>query len=313
MLPKHLLVATDFSSAARQAVAVAAMLAQRVEASIMLFHAYDPAPLGRATPFIPFHMKREDIEREAGERVHEELARLRSELLESVPQVTLEARLHKSAAMAVCAVAEERGVDLVVIGRRGHASIKELLIGGNAEKVVRHAPASVLAVAQEQEDFALGELLVAVDFSPPSLYACQVAAAWAEAFGARLTLVHVVAPARMSAAVPVAAAPLPLGTPLPIEPVASTRQAIEAAHRSLESVRDERCRAAPSVTVDVLEHPSVHDAIAARAQQGADLVVLGSAGHRGLERVLLGSVAEKVVRQVPCSTLVVRPLPARSQ
>lgn len=42
------------------------------------------------------------------------------------------------------------------------------------------------------------------------------------------------------------------------------------------------------------------------AQWGADLIVIGSHGHKGLERLLLGSVAESVVRHATCSVLVIR-------
>jgi nucleotide-binding universal stress UspA family protein len=53
------------------------------------------------------------------------------------------------------------------------------------------------------------------------------------------------------------------------------------------------------------------DAIAQLASDiEADLVVVGTHGHRGLERLLLGSVAENVVRLAPCPVLVVRPVGA---
>jgi nucleotide-binding universal stress UspA family protein len=282
------------------------MLAQRFGASVRLFHAFDPAPLGRATPFFPFHMSREDIEREVAQRVGEQLAELRSEL--TGPDVELVARLQKSAAAAICEHAEESGIDLVVLGRRGHSGIQRMLIGGVAEKVVRHAPCSVLAVAQEERPFDARELLVAVDFSSASLYACEVAAAWAVVFGGRLTLVHVAAPPSVSAAVPVVtAAPLPLGTPLPMEDINVAHGAVEAAHESLEAVRAERCAQVADVACEVIEHPNVWQAISRRAGDNVDVVVLGSYGHGTLERVLLGSVAEKLVRHVACSTLAVRP------
>jgi nucleotide-binding universal stress UspA family protein len=46
---------------------------------------------------------------------------------------------------------------------------------------------------------------------------------------------------------------------------------------------------------------------AARADAAVDLIVLGTHGHTGLPRALLGSVAERVVRHAPCSVMMVRP------
>jgi nucleotide-binding universal stress UspA family protein len=53
--------------------------------------------------------------------------------------------------------------------------------------------------------------------------------------------------------------------------------------------------------------------IARLAQEGSfDLVVVATHGRRGVKRVLLGSVAERIVRDAPCTVLVVRPPPARA-
>jgi nucleotide-binding universal stress UspA family protein len=51
-----------------------------------------------------------------------------------------------------------------------------------------------------------------------------------------------------------------------------------------------------------------HEILAAAAERGADLIVTGSRGIEGLERLLLGSVARNVLAHAPCSVLIVRPL-----
>jgi nucleotide-binding universal stress UspA family protein len=306
-LPQDILVATDFSVAARHALEAAASLSQAFGASLTLFHAHDPAPLGRATPFIPFHMSREDIEREASARVQDELRKLREEVVPDIDGVRIDACIHRSAPAAIGERIEQLDIDLVVLGHRGHGGIQRMLMGGVAERVVRHVPCSVLAVAETQRAGVLKKLLVAVDLSPASLEACATAAAWAAAFGASLTLMQVVPPATMSATVPVAASPLPLGMPLSAENVVGARQTREAARASLEEVRRERCAAIVRVECDVVEHPSVTAAVNERvARDGVGLVVVGSVGHGGFERVLLGSVSEKIVRNATCSVLIVR-------
>jgi nucleotide-binding universal stress UspA family protein len=49
----------------------------------------------------------------------------------------------------------------------------------------------------------------------------------------------------------------------------------------------------------------------AAATLGADLIVMGTHGRRGIRRLLIGSVAESVVRSAPCPVLTVRPCPAK--
>jgi len=70
-----------------------------------------------------------------------------------------------------------------------------------------------------------------------------------------------------------------------------------------------KLRAVRFVVDTALENGDARSTIVDFARQwGADLIVIGSHGHKGWERLLLGSVAESVVRHATCSVLVVRHL-----
>jgi nucleotide-binding universal stress UspA family protein len=129
-------------------------------------------------------------------------------------------------------------------------------------------------------------VMVATDFNAASAHALRVAADLASRLGARLSVVHVVAPA-----------PYPYPIPPPEGERAAARAQLEDLAESL----------GPDV-VPVLRdgQPAVEIADAA-AELGADLVVIGSHGRRGAARALLGSVAEKVVRLSPAPVLTVHP------
>lgn len=140
-----------------------------------------------------------------------------------------------------------------------------------------------------------GPVVVAVDFSETSERALDVARGIARRLGAELLLVH-------AFEVP---APLfnPYAVPAPGNFVAEAR---EAAQRKLEAIRERLAGEGLSVRTQLAAVPAA-TALAEIAQEiGAGLVVTGTHGHTGLKHVLLGSVAERTVREAPCPVLTVK-------
>ncbi len=192
-------------------------------------------------------------------------------------------------------LAEARGSSLVVVGAKPREGAQRVL-GHVAERVVRYAPMSVL-VARDSE--ATGKTLVATDFSEGSRDAIRVAASMARNIGARVTLLHVMS-ATSSA---LSSALMPLGDAW-IPPAKKAMDQLDALGRTtLESVAKEHGFAGWE---QVEGDPA--DVILERAEKlDVDCVVMGSRGRRGLARLVLGSVAEKVIRGSHTSVLVVRP------
>lgn len=141
-----------------------------------------------------------------------------------------------------------------------------------------------------------GQILCTLDFSPHSDAAFQTALELARDENAGLTLLHVYVP----------------GTPLlPGEKPAKAKklsdQDLAACLRNY--IEDNYMAKAEGVQCQVVlrrGHPSV-EILAHLSDQPADLVVLGSQGFSGMGLVLLGSVAERVVRKANCDCLLVRP------
>lgn len=138
-------------------------------------------------------------------------------------------------------------------------------------------------------------ILVPVDFSDHSAQALETARELAKAFDARLVLLHCyqVNPGAVS----------PYGIVLP---EGFDREVREAAARRLEEWRDKA--AADGVNAEgrlSSTFPSMGISDAA-TEEKADLVVMGTRGLSGLKHVLLGSVAERVLRTAPCPVLTVK-------
>lgn len=137
------------------------------------------------------------------------------------------------------------------------------------------------------------KLLVAVDFSEPSHKAFQVASQLAADSGAQLVLVHVFQPAAYTG---------------PLLPIAIAEDALRDANTSLEGLkRQAESIGAHRVSTLVLTGTPWHEIVElVRKDEAIDLVVLGTHGHTGLKHVLIGSVAERVVRHAVSPVLVVR-------
>ena len=144
--------------------------------------------------------------------------------------------------------------------------------------------------------FQLQRILVPVDFSKTSEKAIQYAVPLAAAFAAEVMLVYVVQPYSLSAE---------LGY-IPPEMAISQQEIIAIAREELDKlcakVIGQRVRSQVKVGVGAPWHEI---AFVARETK-ADLIVISTHGHTGLKHVLLGSVAERVVRHAPCPVLVVR-------
>jgi universal stress protein A len=142
----------------------------------------------------------------------------------------------------------------------------------------------------------LARLLVPVDFSDCSLRALEYALALAERFGSKIVLLHVVEPAVYPENYLVASPALD----------ETNQNLLESARERLQELRHKRI--GHRIQAETLvrmgrAHSEIPDTAKAL---GADLIVLGTHGYTGLKHALLGSTAERVVRQGPCPVLTVR-------
>lgn len=147
-------------------------------------------------------------------------------------------------------------------------------------------------------EWAVTKILVPVDFSECSRRGLERALRLAEAFGAAVTVLH-------AWQIPVYAAPeLMVG---PTEGEALPDHVRRQARRAL----DDLLRVTPrppalrlSIALEVGEPTQV--ILAGVEAGGYDLVVMGTHGRTGLDRLVMGSIAEKVVRRASCPVLTVR-------
>jgi nucleotide-binding universal stress UspA family protein len=145
---------------------------------------------------------------------------------------------------------------------------------------------------------AIRTILHPTDFSPRSEYAFRLAGSLARDHGARLVVLHVTSP-------PVVAD----GEVLTEIATEGYKQAVWDAFRHLQE-SDPKIREL-RVDTQLVEGDPAAEILRVAEETGCDLIIMGTHGRTGLERVLMGSVAEQVVRKAPCPVLTVKaPLPA---
>jgi nucleotide-binding universal stress UspA family protein len=145
---------------------------------------------------------------------------------------------------------------------------------------------------------SIKRILVPTDFSDCAVPAVRYAAELADKFAAELVLLHVVPDAVL--ALPDAVMPTPV-------PAADLQSLTDAGHEGLAHLIAAEKLEARHPRAEVRIGSPATEIIAAAKDLHADLVCISTHGRGGLARVILGSVAELVVRQSPCPVLTVRP------
>ncbi|MBO6879863.1 universal stress protein [Winogradskyella sp.] len=183
----RILVPTDFSEQAENALKVAAMLARRYNADIYLLHMMeipmqhiDPGAVRSDIPEALFFMK-------LAHKQFEEL--MESDFLEGITvHETVKADISFNEIKKAC---KEFDIDLIVMGSHGASGLKEMFIGSNAEKVVRSSDVPVLVIKNHHASFSIRNFVFASDFKNDNKKTYEQAVKFAELFGAKIHLLLV--------------------------------------------------------------------------------------------------------------------------
>ncbi len=296
----RILVATDFSKASENALDHAALIALKNDAVLHLLHVRVPFPNSSIDA-----MAREFPDPERLQEVVERFAHNQMEdvsLRFNVP-VTKKIVNAFDAAQAIADYAEDEEIDLVVVGTHGRGAVGHFFLGSVAERTIRYSPVSVLAVGSG-ESHELGEssyrkVLVPIDFSEASKRALKHGAAIAKQHAARLLTLHVVE-----------RVPHPGFYFSDQESIlGSSEQFHKRLRGALTALIEEQTLEVPADSM-VGEGRAYKKICEVAREQAVDLIVMGAHGLGKIERLLLGSVTERVIRSAPCPVLVDKSLEA---
>ncbi|WP_452223919.1 universal stress protein [Lacinutrix chionoecetis] len=183
---KKILVPTDFSKEAENAIKVAAQLCKKHHCELILLHMLD-LPLSSIGDSAPTDLPEAVYFMKLAHKEFEEV--MNKDYLKDVT-VTEMVDFH-DIATGILETCKTEDVDLIVMGSHGASGLKEMFIGSNAEKIVRTAETPVLVIKNEHKDFNIEEFVFASDFENDNKETYKQAAKLAEAFDAKIHLLMV--------------------------------------------------------------------------------------------------------------------------
>jgi nucleotide-binding universal stress UspA family protein len=285
----RILVPVDFSDPSRKAIQYGLSLAVEADAMVILAHVVPFSPaLPYAHPFESRQMTESDREGITG--------RLR-ELAESEVQGSVRTELVVRSGDIqdeLLGIAGEHDVDLIVMGTHGRRRFERWFLGSVTEGVLRRSAVPVLTVSHLDPGHTLGtpkpiplrKILCATDLSEGTVGEVNRALDWGRQFSAEVIILHVLPPVRWGFGAE--------HVPLDIE--VDTDAIREGVARRFRETIPEDVRQDPRVRTEIKEGTPYEVILEVADDEKADLIVLSTSTRPGLDRALLGSTAERVVR-----------------
>jgi hypothetical protein len=283
-----LLLATDGSQHSEGAIREAIRLAKKCSSSLTVVSVIETNP--EFETIAPQVL--EKMEKEA--RVHMEAVKARA----NKEGVDCSTAIHEGedSYQYIVDEAVKQKSSMIVMGRRGKKGLKRLVMGSTTSWTIGHAPCSVLVVPRAAQ-VELKSIVVATDGSEYSTAAVSEAIGLAKRNSSKLTVIAVV--------------PAELATPMEIDVALSQRDLIvgnemQVAEQNAQAVKAAAQKEGVSVQAFVMSGKPADVIIEIAKEKSADLIVVGSHGRTGLDRLLMGSVAERVIVLSDSAVLVAK-------
>jgi len=280
---RKILVPVDFSELAQHAFAVAMQLAQKSQASVKLLHVVElPVASGFGATYsgldmnpVGAYQNYDFMLPELLEQSKQQLEKLA--LIGTAAGLAMEQEVTADRIVSkLVSVVTEEQIDLVVMGSEGAAGLEEILIGSDAEDIVRHCPCPVLTVKKQHDFFKVKHILFPSDFSPETKTVMPYVIFLKNFFEATLHLLYVQTKS----------------SSFREEEIKNQMAALEA-----ENILKD-------VNLLVQSNASASDGIlAAVTISPPDLIIIPTHGHTGLAHLFHKSVAESVVNHATIPVL----------
>ena len=301
-MTKSIVVPLDGSPLSATALPVAVSIARRVGAELHLIHVHPQPVILHGGPAYDLRLD-VDVERGMGNDLQQTAATLRAETGLQVTATMLEGSTEETLLDRIASECPW----LIVMSSHGYGGLQRMWRGSVADALARHAGVPVL-VARHVGDVpangstiggpAFRNILLPLDGSALAEDIVEYAAAFGEPGHTTFTLVRVVVPTPMF--VTPAPAPPPL-TADDHEIKRLEREALAYFERTAFTLKQHGFVAVPRVVV----HSQPAEAILAfAAEHPVDLIALSTHGHGGFTRAILGSVADKVMRDADVAVLL---------
>lgn len=261
---KKILVPTDFSNQAENALKVAAQLARKHNGEIYLLHILE-IPLHKVDPLNSYNDLPEAVFFMKLAHKKFEVLTKKAYLKDIVIHETVDFHEIFKGIFHVC---KKHEIDLVIMGSNGSSGLTEMLIGSNTEKVVRTSETPILVVKKEHETFEVNNFVFASDFKTESIPSYLKVINFANMLNAKVHLLMVNTPNKF------------------ITTASANRRMekfIEASHFS-------------NHTLNIYNDANIEKGIMNFSQSiDADLIGMSTHGRQGISHFFNGSISEDLV------------------
>lgn len=287
----HVLFPTDFSEGARPAFPKAVHFAEWHDATLHILNVRKPAASDDPDTTRVFPLPLSTMQRWV-DRATEDNEDLSLKDLE-IEQTQVDS---PSPPEAIVDYVEDQSIDLVVMGTHGRRGFDRVRFGSVTEEVVRTAPAPVLTVRADTSPTirTVRRVLAPTDFSDASHTALRHAKEIALTYGAEIDLLHVVDEPTYPSVYDVESMNFP------------GQETIERVEEKLAEIAGDLIGVEHAMVKAALG-PPVEEILNYVEENDVDLLVMATHGRTGLGRLMIGSVAERVVRQAPIPVFLVKP------
>ncbi|MCK0159242.1 universal stress protein [Allomuricauda sp. F6463D] len=271
---KKILVPVDFSKHSEYALEVAANIAKKHNASIVLLHMIGISDSVLANSEIAEEAEAKYYLNLTKEKIKETIEK------EYLKEVSVEAVIQNYKDFSeVNNVAQEQNCDLVVMGSHGTSGITELFVGSNTEKVVRTSNLPVIVIKKPHKDFTIKTMVLASDLDKASIPVYEKAEAFAKLFSATLEVAY-------------------------INTSGAHFMGYDDVKKRMENFQKELGK---KINVKFYNYHSVERGIFNYCyEKDADLLVIPTHGRKGLAHFVVGSLAENVTNHAKLPVMTIK-------
>lgn len=318
---KKILVPTDFSAGSERAYSIAQNIADTFGGTIDFIHVVPTLTyLNESIKRIGLPL---DMDKDIYPKIIDEselkLEKAMNQYLKDENKGKHIIKINRRPSHSISEYADKHGYDLIVIGSKGKDETS-MIRGGTTERVIRRSKVPVFSVDDRFDKNKVENVLMTTDSSNMSLVAFPLAVGIADAYGAKLTLMHVV---ELYGSI---SEDLPK-SPQKGELVSIYEGIIERLNRYLSDkgyenihvqrtgvtyedeviITDGENSRSIQLSTKIEKGVSAHYEIEAYASEEADIVIMATHGHSGFAHLILGSTAEKVAQYVKKPVITIRP------
>jgi len=279
-LLQNILVPTDFSESSGKAIEASIQLAKRFKSRITLLY---------VSPYRNF-MKETELLLEVA--IKEKLMDLKLKI--SAEKVEVSDIIEKGVVFEkIIEVAQEIDANVIIVGSGSKNKHDNFKLGTTVEKLMRKNQIPLWVVKNEPVN-SFRKILCPVDYSNASKRALTNAITLTKRFGAELTIIHIFEPIEVRS----------IGSSINSEEennIRRDRKELEF-NNFLDQFNFESIR----YNTELKEGIPFLEILRAIKKKKSDLLIMGTTGKTGLSRLLMGSVTEKVTRELPCSFITTK-------